>query len=138
MTRIAPIAAAALLALTAPAFAGGSDLDAAVKKGGEMLKSDQIAELIVGKVVTAKAGENTFRFFYDPANVLSGEMINGGWKGKGAFAITDTNQVCVSMAQDQGRYRCLTVVRDGDTVRKYNAAGKMTFELLGFEEAAGL
>ena len=98
----------------------------------------QIAELIVGKVVTAKSGEKEFRFFYDPSNVLDGELTNGGWKGTGTYAITDNNQVCVSMAADKGRYRCLTAVRVGETVQKFNVEGKMTFVLLGFEPASGL
>jgi len=55
-----------------------------------------------------------------------------------AYAITDTDQVCVSMAADKGRYRCLTAVRHGDVVQKFNARGKMTFELLDFEPSTGL
>lgn len=79
-----------------------------------------------------------FRFFYDPANVLNGELTNGGWSGTGAYAITDTDQVCVSMAADKGRYRCLSAVRVGDTVQKFNIDGKMTFELLDFQPSTGL
>lgn len=115
-----------------------TDLETAINNGGEMLKSNQIAELIVGKVVTAKAGKKMFRFFYNPSNILDGELTNGGWKGSGAFAITDSDQVCVSMAADKGRYRCLTVVRSGERVQKFNVEGKMAFELLGFEPSTGL
>ena len=64
---------------------------------------------------------------------MTGELTNGGWKGTGAFAITDTDQVCVSMAADNGRYRCLTVLRVDGTVYKFNASGKRTFELLSFQ-----
>lgn len=131
---------AAVLAITA--FAGGAyagtDLDDAISNGGDVLTSDEIAELIIGKVVTARAGEKTFRFFYDPDNIVEGELLNGGWSGTGAFAITDTNQVCVSMAADNGRFRCLTAVRNGDAVHKFNTAGNMTFELVAFEPAMGL
>ncbi|MEM1302320.1 MAG: hypothetical protein AAGH17_07045, partial [Pseudomonadota bacterium] len=63
---------------------------------------------------------------------------NGGWQGSGAFAITDTDHVCVSMAADKGRYRCLTAVRSGETVLKFDATGKMTFKLLSFEPSTGL
>ena len=125
-------------ALTSGVAAAGSDLEAAIDGGGELLNSNQIAELLIGHVVTAKSGEKTFRFFYDPSNTISGELINGGWKGSGAYAITDTNQVGVSMAADNGRYRCLTAVRKGDVVQKFNASGKMTFELIGFEPSTGL
>lgn len=115
-----------------------TDLETAISNGGEVLKANQIAELIVGKIVTAKAGKKTFRFFYDPSNVLDGELTNGGWKGSGVYAITDGDQVCVSMAADKGRYRCLTAVRTGETVQKFNIKGDMTFELLGFEPSSGL
>lgn len=131
------------VASTAIALAGSTafaetDLDAALKNGGERLKSDQIAELLIGHVVTARSGDKMFRFFYDPSNVVSGELTNGGWKGVGAYAITDTDHVCVSMAADKGRYRCLTAVRHGDVIQKFNAGGKMTFELIDFEPSTGL
>ncbi|MBD3663890.1 hypothetical protein [Sulfitobacter aestuariivivens] len=131
------------IASCAVALVGGiamaeTELDAALKDGGERLKSDQIAELLVGHVVTAKSGEKMFRFFYDPTNVVSGELTNGGWEGSGVYAITDTDHVCVSMAADKGRYRCLSAVRNGDVVQKFNAKGKMTFELLDFEPSSGL
>jgi hypothetical protein len=116
----------------------GTDLETAVENGGEVLAANDIAKLIVGKVVTARMGEKTFRFYYDPDNILQGELANGGWQGSGAYAITDNDQVCVSMAADKGRYRCLTVVRNGETVQKFNVNGKMTFELLDFEPSTGL
>ncbi len=116
----------------------GTELEAAVKNGGEVLKANAISELMVGKVVTARAGEKMFRFYYDPSNVLHGELTNGGWKGSGAYAITDNNQICVSMAADKGRYRCLTVVRNGEAVQKFNVEGKMVFELLGIKPSTGL
>ncbi len=116
----------------------GTALETAVKNGGEVLKANAIAKLMVGKVVTAKMGKKMFRFYYDPSNVLQGELTNGGWQGSGAYAITDNNQICVSMAADKGRYRCLTVVRNGKAVQKFNVEGKMVFELLGFEPSSGL
>ena len=131
-------AACFIFALAGGAAMAETELDMALKNGGEKLNSDQIAELLIGQVVTAKAGEKMFRFHYDPSNVVSGELTNGGWKGTGAYAITDTDQVCVSMAADKGRYRCLTAVRHGDAVHKFNANGKMTFELLTFEPSTGL
>lgn len=127
----------ALTAFCATANAG-TDLEDAISNGGTVLNSDQIAELIIGKVVTARAGEKTFRFFYDPDNIVQGELVSGGWSGAGAFAITDTNQVCVSMAADNGRFRCLTAVRSGEVVQKFNSSGDMTFELVAFEPATGL
>lgn len=129
---------AMVVAMAAASAVAGSELDTALANGGSRLNSDQIADLIVGKRVTAKAGEKTFEFYYDPANVLSGTLQGGGWSGEGRYAITDGDHVCVSMAQDEGRYRCLTVVRSGDAVHKYNMDGQMTFELLTIETASGL
>lgn len=139
MTRFTRTAAAAVaISLAGSAAMAETDLAATLKSGGERLTSDEIAELLIGNIVTAKSGEKMFRFFYDPANVLKGELTNGGWSGTGAYAITDTDHVCVSMAADKGRYRCLSAVRTGDTVQKFNADGKMTFELLDFEPSTGL
>lgn len=138
VTHLKTCAMATTFALVASVVVAGTDLETAINNGGEMLDSGEIAELIVGKVVTAKSGEKEFRFFYDPSNVLEGELTNGGWKGTGTYAITDNNQVCVSMAADKGRYRCLTAVRVGETVQKFNVDGEMTFELLGFEPSSGL
>ncbi|WP_138933497.1 hypothetical protein [Roseovarius arcticus] len=138
MTHLKAYATATVFVLAGGVAFAGTELETAINNGGEMLNADQIAELIVGKVVTAKSGEKEFRFFYDPSNVLDGELTNGGWKGTGTYAITDNNQVCVSMAADKGRYRCLTAVRVGETVQKFNVDGKMTFELLGFEPSSGL
>jgi hypothetical protein len=37
------------------------------------------------------------------------------------------------MGKDQGRLRCLTLLRLDGAVSKYNVDGKMTFELLEFQ-----
>lgn len=132
---IAMVACAASLGAGAQA---GSDLETALGNGATQLSADEIADLVVGKVVTAKSGGKTFRFYYDPSNRIDGELQGGGWSGSGAYAITDSDQVCVSMAKDAGRYRCLTVVKNGDVVRKYTARGKLAWELTGFETAGGL
>lgn len=138
MAYLKNLIGAAAIAFSGSAAFAETDLEAALGSGGERLKADQIAELLIGNTVTATSGEKTFRFFYDPSNVVSGELTTGGWKGTGAFAITDTDQVCVSMAADNGRYRCLTVLRVGETFQKFNAAGKKTFELLASEPSTGL
>lgn len=138
MTRVKTWSIATAIALLGGVASAETELETALNDGGERLEADQIAELLIGKVVRATAGEQTFRFFYEPNNVLHGELVNGRWSGTGAFAITDANQVCVSMAADKGRYRCLTSVRVGETVQKFDANGEMTFELIGFESATGL
>jgi hypothetical protein len=113
-------------------------LDKALAGGGERLSSDEIADLLVGKRVVARAGDKVFNFHYAPTNVLKGELQGGGWSGTGHYAITDGNEICVSMAQDAGRYRCLTVVRHGDSLRKFDARGEKTFDLLETRTASGL
>jgi len=138
MLHMKSLMAAAAFVLAGHSAMAGTELETAIESGGEVLDANAIAELIIGKVVTAKSGEKTFRFYYDPSNVVQGELANGGWQGSGAFAITDNDQVCVSMATDKGRYRCLTVVRIGDAVQKFNVDGKMVFELLDFEPSTGL
>lgn len=138
MTQLKTLCMAAAFALAGSMAFAETDLDAALNNGAERLNADQIAELLIGNTVTATSGEKRFRFFYDPNNVVSGELANGGWSGAGAFAITDTDKVCVSMAADKGRYRCMTVLRVGDSVQKFSADGKRTFELHSFEPSTGL
>ncbi|MBO9436862.1 hypothetical protein J7394_21865 [Ruegeria sp. R13_0] len=138
MALLKTLCVAAAVALTGSTAFAETDLEAALDKGAERLSADQIAELLIGNTVTATSGEKRFRFFYDPNNVVSGELTNGGWNGAGAFAITDTDKVCVSMAADKGRYRCMTVLRVGDSVQKFSADGKRTFELHSFEPSTGL
>ncbi len=138
MAQLEALCMAAAFALTGSTAFAETDLEAALDKGAERLNADQIAELLIGNTVTATSGEKRFRFFYDPNNVVSGELTNGGWSGAGAFAITDTDKVCVSMAADNGRYRCMTVLRVGGSVQKFNADGKRTFELRSFVPSTGL
>ncbi len=138
MAQLKTLCMAAAVALAGSTALAETDLEAALDNGAERLNADQIAELLIGNTVTATSGEKTFRFFYDPSNVVSGELTNGGWNGAGAFAITDTDEVCVSMAADKGRYRCMTVLRVGDSVQKFSADGKRAFELHSFEPSTGL
>ncbi|WP_171212507.1 hypothetical protein [Ruegeria sp. HKCCA5426] len=138
MAQLKMLCTAVAVVLVGGSAAAQTELEAALGNGAERLKADQIAELLIGHTVTATSGEKTFRFFYDANNVVSGELTNGGWNGAGAFAITDTDKVCVSMAADKGRYRCMTVLRVGDSVQKFNSDGKKTFELHSFEPSTGL
>jgi hypothetical protein len=128
----------AAFALAGSTTLAETELEAALNSGADRLNADQIAELLIGNTVTATSGKKRFRFFYDPNNVVSGELTNGGWSGAGAFAITDTDKVCVSMAADNGRYRCMIVLRVGDSIQKFNADGKRTFELHSFVPSTGL
>ena len=102
--------------------------------GAQRLTSEEIADLLVGKTVTGKAGEKRFLFHYSEDNVLSGKLIGGDWSDTGYYGITDDDRVCLSMSKDKGRLRCLTLLRLDGAVRKYNVTGDMTFELLEFQE----
>ena len=112
----------------------GSALQDAMATGATQLSAAEIAELIVGKTVKAKSGKKTFMFHYSDNNVLAGKLVGGNWSGSGYYGITDDNRVCVSMKKDNGRLRCMKVVKQGSAVRKYDVTGKMTFELLEFRD----
>jgi hypothetical protein len=138
MVQLKTLCMTAAFALAGSTTLAETELEAALNSGADRLNADQIAELLIGNTVTATSGKKRFRFFYDPNNVVSGELTNGGWSGAGAFAITDTDKVCVSMAADNGRYRCMIVLRVGDSIQKFNADGKRTFELHSFVPSTGL
>ena len=38
------------------------------------------------------------------------------------------------MSKDKGRLRCMAVLEQNGTVKKYRTDGKMTFELLEFDD----
>lgn len=135
MLRTDLVSLAAMLALAPLAGIADTELSNATAAGGEVLTAEEIAVLLPGSSVTARSGEKIFEFRYSTDNVLRGELQGGGWSDTGFYGITDTNQVCVSMSKDKGRLRCLTIVRQDGVVRKYNAAGKMTFELLTVKKA---
>ena len=98
------------------------------------MSAEEIADLIVGKTVTAMSGEKKFLFHYSDDNVLSGKMVGGNWSGSGYYGITDDNRVCISMSKDKGRLRCMTLLKRDDVVRKYRVDGSMSYELLEFQE----
>lgn len=107
----------------------------AMNAGAKPLTAEEIADLIVGKTVTARSGNKKFQFHYNEDNVLSGEQVGGDWSDTGYYGITDDNRVCLSMSKDEGRLRCLALLKEQDSsVKKYNVDGDMTFELLEFEE----
>lgn len=131
---IGTLAALGLMTLTHGAMAG-SDLEKALDAGATRLTADEISDLLVGNTVKARAGDKEFLFHYATDNVISGRLIGGDWSDQGYYGIADTDQVCLSITKDQGRLRCITLLRHEDgVVRKYNAQGQMTFELLEFEE----
>ncbi|MDP4531722.1 MULTISPECIES: hypothetical protein [Marinobacter] len=130
-TKAALLCAAMLtdLLLTGHALAD-SEQRTAIESGAVQLSSEEIEALVVGNTVRAKAGEKIFNFFYGTDNVISGELVGGNWSGTGYYGVTDQDSVCLSMAQDKGRLRCMTIMKQNGAFRKYSATGKLTFELL--------
>jgi len=126
--------AMAAVALSSAGAAAETALEKALQGGAAQLTADQIAQRIVGKTVTAVAGDKRFLFYYSSDNVLIGKLIGGEWSDSGYYGITDDNRVCLSMSKDKGRLRCLTLLEQDGQVRKYNTAGKMAFELLAFHD----
>jgi hypothetical protein len=125
---------AALLVLgTSQVVFAESERQTAMKAGATQLTSEEIEALITGNTVKAKSGGKIFYFYYSEDNVLSGKLDGGGWSGTGYYGITDDDRVCLSMAKDKGRLRCLTLMKLKGEVKKYNVDGKMTFELLEFQ-----
>jgi len=125
----------ALLALSIPRGANAETAkEQAIKAGATQLKAEEIAELLVGKTVTARAGAKMFLFHYGKDNVLSGKLIGGNWSDTGFYGITDEDRVCLSITKDKGRMRCVTLLKLDGAVNKYNARGDLSFELLKFEE----
>jgi hypothetical protein len=124
----------AVLAVSSVGAAAETAREKVVNAGATKVTSEEIADLIVGKTVTAVSGKKRFLFHYSADNVLSGKLIGGGWSDTGYYGITDDDRVCLSVSKDKGRLRCLTLLRLNGTVRKYNANGDMTFELLDFRQ----
>lgn len=135
-TKPALIGILALAVLAAPSVGAAAETEQAkaLDAGARQLTSDEIADLLVGKTVTAKSGEKRFLFHYGAGNVLSGKLIGGDWSDTGYYGITDDDRVCVSITKDKGRLRCLTLLISDGAVKKYDVNGKMTFELLDFQD----
>ena len=134
--RAALIGTLALAVLTASSVGAGAQTarEKALNAGAKQLSSSEIADLVVGKTVTAKSGKKRFLFHYSHQNVLSGKLIGGGWSDTGYYGITDDDRMCVSISKDKGRLRCLTLLALNGAVKKYNTKGVMTFEFLGFKK----
>lgn len=124
----------ALLVMSAAGAVAATEKQEAIGAGARELTSDQIADRIVDKTVTARLGDKRFKFHYSEDNVLSGEMINGDWSDTGYYGIADNDRVCLSMSSDEGRLRCVSVLEVDGRLVKYNSAGEKTFELLEFQD----
>ena len=134
LAALAGILAITGVAVSSAGAAAETAREKAIEAGASQLSADQIADRIVGKTVTAAAGDKRFLFHYSADNVLSGMLIGGGWSDTGYYGITDDNRVCLSMSQDKGRLRCLTLLEQNGAVKKYRTDGKMSFELLEYNE----
>lgn len=124
----------ALLVLPAAGAVAATEKQEALDAGARQLASDEIVDRIVDKTVTARLGDKRFMFHYSEDNVLSGEMIGGDWSDSGYYGIADNDRVCLSMSNDEGRLRCVSVLEVDGRLVKYNSAGEKTFELLEFQD----
>lgn len=124
----------ALLVLPAAGAMAATDKQEALDAGARQLTSEQIADRIVDKTVTARLGDKRFMFHYSKDNVLTGKMIGGDWSDTGYYGIADNDRVCLSMSNDEGRLRCLSLLEVDGRLVKYNSAGEKTFELLEFQD----
>ena len=131
---LAGILAFALLAASSFGVAAEMVMQKALEAGARQLNAEEIANLLVGKTVTAKSGDKRFLFHYSEDNVLSGKLIGGNWSDTGYYGITDDDRVCLSISKDKGRLRCVTLLVLDGAVKKYDVNGKMTFELLDFQD----
>ena len=127
-----------LLSAHAHGAVGESDRARALEAGAVALSSDEIAGFLVGRTLTARSGDKTFRFYYGPDNDLSGRLVGGSWSDSGYYGINDANEVCLSISKDRGRLRCISLLRLDGVVRKYDASGRMTFEIVEVEEGNSL
>lgn len=136
-TKVFLVGALILLVMVSSSF-GAATVTAherAINSGAKQLTADEVDDLLVGGTAKARSGEKMFMFHYSRDNVLSAKLVGGDWSGTGYYGITDDNRVCVSMAKDKGRLRCITLLRDPDgTVKKYNIDGVMTFEIIETQE----
>lgn len=123
-----------LLVLPAAGAMAATEKQEALDAGARQLTSEQIADRIVDKTVTARLGDKRFMFHYSKDNVLTGEMISGDWSDTGYYGIADNDRVCLSMSNDEGRLRCLSLLEVDGRLVKYNSAGEKTFELLEFQD----
>lgn len=123
-----------LLVLPAAGAMAATEKQEALDAGARQLTSEQIADRIVDKTVTARLGDKRFMFHYSKDNVLTGEMIGGDWSDTGYYGIADNDRVCLSMSNDEGRLRCLSLLEVDGRLVKYNSAGEKTFELLEFQD----
>ncbi len=65
---------------------------------------------------------------------LEAALAAGGWSGAGYYGITDDDRVCLSMAKDKGRLRCLTLLEQDGKIVKYRTDGSAGFEMLEFHD----
>ena len=133
-SSISGIVTIAILSIVAANVVADTARDQAIKSGARQLNAGEIARLVVGKTVTAQSGNKKFLFYYGNDNVLRGRLLGGNWSDTGYYGITDDDRICLSVTKDKGRLRCLSLLNLNGTVRKYNVQGKMTFELLEYQD----
>lgn len=139
--RLNRLPAATLFVMTAAgmpvAGAAGTALESALASGATPMTADEIAARLVDHTGTwvDAAGEKTVLVYYGPDNDLHGQLVGGDWNGTGLYGVTDDGRVCISWdGIDNGRLRCLDVLRVDGTITKYNADGSLNGTYEGFQD----
>ena len=137
MTRSILIVAAATLMLTAaPAMAGESDKEAALKAGAVQLTADQIAEHLAGKtgLFLVGGGDRRIMIYYGEDNELAAKPVGGDSLLTGFYAVTDRDTICMGWNnKDLPRLRCMDVMLLDGVVHKYNTDGSLNGSYENFE-----
>jgi hypothetical protein len=137
MDRWTPVAALAASLLASGAQAAGMPATkaAAMAAGAEPLSADEIAAALVGHTGDYRMAEGyDVWLHYGEGNALTGDRQDGEWAGRGFYAITDADRLCISWAEgNPGRLRCLDVVEHDGTIAKYNADGSINGHYLELE-----
>jgi hypothetical protein len=138
MTRGILILATAILMLTAaPAMAGETDKEAALKAGAVQLTAEQIAERIAGKtgLFLIGGGDKRVMIYYGEDNELAAKPVDSDSLLSGFYAVTDRDNVCMGWKKkDLPRLRCMDVLLLDGVVYKYNTDGSLNGVYENFED----
>ena len=122
------VSALALAGLAASAQAG-SDLEAALAKGGKKLTGPELADRLKGKTVTfvSSATGDKYLVFYGEMNQAASRKVGGSASVSGFHAITDRDQVCLGWeGSDLPKLRCVDVVLIDGVMHKYKPDGSLS------------
>lgn len=138
MNRVSAVALVIVMAAGVPVAGTAAEtaLERALASGARSLTAAEIAARFEGHTGTwvDASGEKTVRVYYGPDNDLHGQLVGGGWAGTGLYGVAEDGRICISWdGMDDGRLRCLDVLRVDGRITKYNADGSLNGTYEGFE-----